>query len=68
MTSLLQSNVFHCIIHTTFFKDLKMIDDEKYKRLKDVIKVYGLSLNEKQEINSAKVNIISNEFLNYSYI
>ncbi len=25
-----------------------MIDDDKFKRIKDIIKAYGLSLNEKQ--------------------
>ena len=29
------------------FQDLKMIDDEKFRRIKEVIKLYGLSLNEK---------------------
>ncbi len=27
-----------------------MIDDDKFKRVKDTIKAYGLSLNEKQQI------------------
>ena len=31
-----------------FYIDLKMIDDDKFKRIKDIIKAYGLSLNEKQ--------------------
>ena len=29
-----------------------MIDDEKFKRIKDVIKVYGISLNEKYVVES----------------
>jgi hypothetical protein len=38
-----------------------MIDDEKFRRIKDIIKAYGLSLNEKQLADSsdcplAKVN------------
>jgi len=31
-----------------YHQDMKIIDDEKFKRIKDVIKTYGLFLNEKQ--------------------
>ncbi|RNA20212.1 hypothetical protein BpHYR1_019538 [Brachionus plicatilis] len=37
---------------TQFIIDLKMIDDEKFKRIKDVIKVYGISLTEKSVVES----------------
>ncbi|CAF0760906.1 unnamed protein product [Brachionus calyciflorus] len=37
---------------TQFIIDLKMIDDDKFKRIKDVIKIYGISFNEKPIVES----------------
>lgn len=37
---------------TQFIIDLKMIDDEKFKRIKELMKFYGFPLDLKQPIDS----------------
>ncbi len=41
---------------TQFVIGLKMIDDEKFRRIKEVIKLYGLSLTEKQLLNENSID------------
>jgi hypothetical protein len=51
-----------------FLKDLKMIDDDKFKRIKEIMKFYGFPLDLKQSIEtltdlSPLAKVIKNGFL-----
>lgn len=54
---------FNNLINFNFkiqLKDLKIIDDDKYKRIKDVIKIYGIFLSDKPiNDNSSDCSAIS---------